>query len=238
MTGGDDSPADSRPESTSGESDSADEDADLPSEGADPASEEFLAFLDELRIMAQVGLEHADDPYDERRYERILELSSAWYGEAFELPSEEVRERFAEEVGYVTPKVSADAVVFDDEGRALLQRRADDGSWCLPGGYVEPNETPAETAVREAREETGLTVEVVDLVGIYPRKPGEYGPHGLIEHDYLCRPTGGELSLSREGDELRYWDVAAVPEWHKNHEAVARDAREMWERGLEDADRR
>jgi hypothetical protein len=41
------------------------------------ADDEFLAFLDELRIMAQVGLEYVDDPYDEERYERILELSAS-----------------------------------------------------------------------------------------------------------------------------------------------------------------
>ena len=129
--------------------------------------------------MAQVGLEYADDPYDEERYERILTLVSEWYGRSYDLPPEEVRQRFAEEVGYVTPKVCAEAVIFDSDGRLLLQKRTDDGTWCFPCGYTDPDESPAETSVRETREETGLTVEVDELAGIHTRKPGEHGPHCL-----------------------------------------------------------
>lgn len=185
--------------------------------------------LDELRILAKNGLEYADDPYDEERYERILELSSEWYGRSVDLPSEEVRARFAEEVGHVTPKVSADAAVFDDRGRILLQRRADEGTWCLPGGYAAPDEAPRETAVRETREETGLLVDPVELLGVYTRRAGEYGPHCLVIHLYHCTASGGELEVSHEGTDLRYWDVEDVPEWHKNHEEMARDAVEWWQ---------
>lgn len=194
----------------------------------DPAdtetNDDFLALLDELRIMAQVGLEYADDPYDEERYERIMILVSEWYGRSFDLPSEAVRERFAEEVGYVTPKVSADAAIFDSEGRILLQKRVDDGTWCLPCGFCDPNESPEETAVRETREETGLTVEVEELVDVYTRKPGTYGPHCLIRHSYLCTVVGGELSVSHEGEDVRYWALDEVPVWHKDHEPAARNA--------------
>ncbi|WP_227376552.1 NUDIX hydrolase N-terminal domain-containing protein [Haladaptatus halobius] len=190
--------------------------------------DDFLALLDELRIVAQVGLEHADDPYDEERYERILTLVSEWYGQSVDLPPEDVRARFAGEVGYVTPKVSADAAVFNADGRVLLQLRADDETWCLPGGFSDPNESPDETVVRETREETGLAVEPNDFVGVYTRKPGEYGPHCLVRHVYLCTVTGGEIETSREGTDVRYRAIEDVPVWHKDHEAIARDARDHW----------
>lgn len=190
---------------------------------------EFYAFLDELRILAQVGLEHADDPYDRERYERILTRVSELYGRSVDLPPEEVRARFAEEVGYATPKLSADAAVFDADGRVLLQKRTDDGTWCLPGGYADPDESPRETAVRETREETGLRVEVDSLAGVFTRKPGEFGPHCLVIHVYLCSVTDGTLEVSREGDGLRYWALDAVPDWHKNHERQARDAHAQWQ---------
>jgi ADP-ribose pyrophosphatase YjhB (NUDIX family) len=191
--------------------------------------DDFLSLLDELRIMAKVGLRYADNPYDEERYDRILELVSEWYGQSVELPPEEVRTRFDEEVGYVTPKVSADATVFDDDGRILLQRRADDGTWCLPCGFAEPNESPRETAIRETREETGLSVEPVDLIAIDTRKAGEYGPHCLVVHVYLCSVCGGELEVSHEGTDVRYWPIGEVPGWHKDHEQKARDAYEYWQ---------
>lgn len=188
----------------------------------------ILELLDELRIMASVGLRYADDPYDEQRYERMLALVSEWYGRSVELPATEVRDRLAEEVGYVTPKVSADAAVFDDAGRILLQQRADDETWCLPGGYTEPTESPRETAVRETKEETGLDVESIELVSVTTRKPGEYSPHALVVHVYLCVARGNTLSVSHEGLDVRYWSIEDVPVWHKDHEKAALTAYERW----------
>ena len=191
---------------------------------------DFYSFLDELRILAQVGLQYADNPYDEERYERILTRVSEFYGRSVDLPPAEVRSRFTVEVGRVTPKVSADAAVFNESGQILLQKRADDGTWCLPAGYAEPNEALDETAVRETKEETGLNVASEDLVRVYTRKPGEFGPHCLVIHVYLCTIRGGTVEVSHEGESIRYWSLDAVPDWHKNHEQQARDAHDEWKR--------
>lgn len=194
----------------------------------------LLALLEELRILAQNGVEYADNSYDQERYERIVELTAEWYRRSVDLPSTEVQARFAEEVGIITPKVSADAAVFDEDGRILLQLRADDNSWCLPGGYTKPNESPQETAVRETREETGLITEPIELVGVTTRKPGDYGPHCLVAHLYLCTRTGGELAVSHEGHDLRYWSIDQVSTWHKNHYELACDAYEVWQNSVQE----
>lgn len=188
-------------------------------EGAD-----LVALLDELRIHAANGLRYADDVYDEDRYERILELVEQRYAELADLPVPAVRERFRDEMGHVTPKVGARAVVFDDEGDVLLVKRADDGTWGLPSGYVEPGEAPSETAVRETREETGLRVSVDRLVDVYTREASpEYGPHALVAITYLCAIEGGEPTTSHETDAVAYRSLDDVPAWHKDHEAVARE---------------
>lgn len=188
-----------------------------------------LALLDEVRAIAQTGLHYAEDPYDRERYERLLDLACEGYGDAFDLPSAEVRERLAGDLGSITPKVGAEAAVFDEEGRILLQKRADDATWCLPCGWVAVGEAPAETAVRETREETGLAVRVLELVDVSDLPPGPVGgPHGQVAVSYLCERTGGELELSHEGLDLGYWVVEEVPAWHKVHERFARAARERW----------
>ena len=193
---------------------------------AEDRSEDLLSLLDELRIVAENGLNYAENPYDEERYERLLELTSEWYGRSVSLPPAEVRDRFAAEVGHVTPKVSANAAIFDDdEGRVLLERRADDGTWGLPGGYTDPNESPEGTAVRETCEETGLRVEPTDLVGVYTRTPGKYGPHCLVVHLYVCTVVGGDMEASHESEALRYRGVESVSDWHKDHRRMALDAR-------------
>lgn len=58
-------------------------------------------------------------------------------------------------------------LALDADGRVLLVQRADDGSWCLPGGGVEPGESWAEAARRECLEETGWLVEVTGVFGVY-----------------------------------------------------------------------
>ena len=59
------------------------------------------------------------------------------------------------------------AIIQDGDGRILLQQRSDNGLWGLPGGSVEIGESVRDAIVREVRGESGLTVEVIRLVGIY-----------------------------------------------------------------------
>jgi ADP-ribose pyrophosphatase YjhB (NUDIX family) len=190
---------------------------------------DILPLLDELQTIARTGLNFASNPYEHERYERILGLVSKYYGEALDLPPSDVRQRFVAELGYITPKVGAEAAVFDGEGRILLVRRSDDGLWCLPCGWVEPNESPEEAAVREAREETGLDVKSGYLVGVFTRKPGMgYGPHTAVAIIYLCEVLGGTLRGSHEAAEVRYWRIEEVPGWHELHRTYADAAQASW----------
>ena len=190
----------------------------------------LLAVLDELRSVAQNGLRYADDPYDENRYDRILRLVARCYGETFDVDSEAISERFREELTrtHVTPAIGAQAGIFDSANRILLQQRADTGAWCLPGGWIEPNESPASTAVRETREETGLEVRPEKLVDVYQLPPGErYGPHGQIVLLYLCSVEGGMLEHSHEGVDLAYRAIDEVTDWQNGHERFAREANRL-----------
>jgi len=193
---------------------------------------DLLTLLEELQALARTGLHFTPNPYDRERYERLLGIALVYYGKALALPPAAVRERLVGELGYITPKVGAHAAVFDAEGRLLLVRRADDGLWCLPCGWVEPNESPEETAVRETREETGLTVRARRLVNVYTRRADSgYGPHSAVAVGYLCEASGGELRPSHEILELGYFRIAEVPGWHELHAEYARGAWAAWREG-------
>ena len=93
---------------------------------------------------------------------------------------------------------SACAVVLDENGRILLGRRADNGKWALPAGAIAPGEQPADAAVREVYEETGVRIVVERLAGVMLRDVTY--PHGDI-CQYLnvwfrCKAVGGHAAVN------------------------------------------
>jgi ADP-ribose pyrophosphatase YjhB (NUDIX family) len=93
----------------------------------------------------------------------------------------------------------------------LLTRREDFEVWCLPGGGVEEGESLAEAGIREAREETGLEVELTRLVGVYSRLGG--GLHDVHAVLYAARPVGGTIQLQPgETIEAAFFPFDELPE--------------------------
>ena len=99
--------------------------------------------------------------------------------------------------------------VTDLDGRILLEHRVDNDLWALPGGTPEFGESILQTLVREVREETGLDVEVVGLVGLYsdPRHVIAYTDGEVRQQftlSFRCRLVGGSLQMDSESLELRW----------------------------------
>jgi ADP-ribose pyrophosphatase YjhB (NUDIX family) len=113
----------------------------------------------------------------------------------------------------------SNTVLINDAHQVLLHKRSDNGAWALPGGAMEIGESIEECAVREMFEETGLHVKIKRLVGVYSdpknycilRYPNGFAVHYLIVV-YEVEQIGGELLISDESTELRYFDVDAMPE--------------------------
>ena len=110
--------------------------------------------------------------------------------------------------------IGCSASVFDPTNqKMLLVRRADNGCWAVPGGYMEPGESVAEACVREVWEETGLEVHVNRLITVYstPHKLLEY-PDGnryqLVVLHFSAKAMGGKLNISYETTEVRYFSQA------------------------------
>lgn len=112
-------------------------------------------------------------------------------------------------------KAVAGAIV-DADHKILLQERTDTHNWSLPGGYMEYGETFLETLNREMKEDSGLTVEVVDMVGTFEQGFTTY-PNGdqaqVISRLYVVEPAGGSL-LTEETNEtlsLKYFSFSELP---------------------------
>ena len=130
----------------------------------------------------------------------------------------------------IRPSVSA--VIFDRRGRLLLQQRSDGGQWGLPGGSVEIGESITAAAAREVLEETGLTVRVRRLIGVYsdPALQVVRYPDGNVWHYvsvcFECTVKGGELTTCDETLALEYFSLRRLPATLlPNHRIRIRDAR-------------
>lgn len=114
-------------------------------------------------------------------------------------------------------RAAADAAVFDDSGRILLQHRADFNAWGLPGGSVEVGETLEQAILREVKEETGYDVQVVRLIGAYsdPVCTTARYPNGNVAHyvslTFECRVIGGSLQPNHESHGVAWFSPSALP---------------------------
>jgi 8-oxo-dGTP pyrophosphatase MutT (NUDIX family) len=114
----------------------------------------------------------------------------------------------------------AAAIVHDEAGRVLLERRSDGGLWGPPAGAVDPGETPAQAIVREVLEETGLSVEPTGVVAVLggPDYRFAYANGDLCEYVttvFACRVLGGELRpADGESLDLRYFRTDDLPPLH------------------------
>ncbi|MEV4474438.1 NUDIX domain-containing protein [Nonomuraea salmonea] len=116
--------------------------------------------------------------------------------------------RLREKVGtdlLMLPSVTG--FVFDDAGRMLLARHGDVGLWAAPGGGVDPDERPEAAVLRELREELGVEIEVLGLVGVYggPEFRTVY-PNGhevgYVITGYGCRLAPGSPAPRPDGVEI------------------------------------
>jgi ADP-ribose pyrophosphatase YjhB (NUDIX family) len=112
-------------------------------------------------------------------------------------------------------KVAVSAVVLDESGRILMIRRTDNDLYAIPGGGLEAGETVSEAVAREVLEETGIRVEVVDLVGVFsnPEHVIAYDDGEVRQEFSICfraRPVGGSLRTSEESKEVLWVAPTAV----------------------------
>jgi phosphoglycolate phosphatase-like HAD superfamily hydrolase/ADP-ribose pyrophosphatase YjhB (NUDIX family) len=163
---------------------------------ADASATAWLAIAQRLQALAQAGLAYDPHVYDAERYQEILALSQRMLGHLTGLPIPFFAQAVAAERGYPTPKVDVRAVLFRGADEILMVReKSDGGRWSLPGGWADVGCTPFEVAVKEVREETGLTVEAQRLLALWDMRRHPHSPQAFAIYKavILCRVLDGEL---------------------------------------------
>ena len=173
--------------------------------------EKWLDWAVELQSIAQAGLFYGKDVFDKERYERIREIAAEMVSLQSEIPVEKVKDLFCNEVGYQTPKLDTRAAIFQDD--KILLVKENNGTWSLPGGWVDVDISVEENVIKEVKEEAGLDVTADLVIAVQDREK-----HNLPIYAYkvckifvLCTITGGSFQKNIETQESRYFPKNALP---------------------------
>ena len=174
--------------------------------------ERWLSWAIEIQSIAQAGLTYGKDVYDKERYERLREISAEMVAHKADLSVGKVKNLFCNETGYQTPKVDTRAAIFK-EGKILLVHEKN-GTWSLPGGWCDVNQSVAENTVKEVLEEAGLKVRAERLIAVQDRNRHNIPmyAYGVVKIFVLCKTLGGEFVSNIETTESRYFARNELPE--------------------------
>jgi ADP-ribose pyrophosphatase YjhB (NUDIX family) len=194
---------------------------------------DLARWSESLAAIARTGMGFTENLYERERYEEVLHIAADIKAAANELVAEQdldaeeaaVRretDHFVQEwmesigegvPGYVTPKVAVGAIVGNDAGEILLVQRKDSGIWLYPTGWADVGYSPAEVAVKEVSEETGIECEPVRLLGVVDGQRMGFSRFGMYMLLFHCRATGGELTPHPlETADVGWFAADALPE--------------------------
>lgn len=172
---------------------------------------QWLDWAKELQFIAQSALAYCKDSFDIERFQRIREISAEILSTYSGLSVEKVKGLFCNENGFQTPKLDTRAAIFDDDKILLVHET--NGTWSLPGGWVDALETIKSNTQKEVREEAGLEVTASRLIAVQDRNKHNDPPYAynVCKVFVLCEIIGGEFTANIETTETAYFALDELP---------------------------
>lgn len=172
---------------------------------------QWLEWAKELQFLAQTGLTYSKDVFDIERFERIREISAEIISAQSELSLEKVKDLFCNETGFQTPKLDTRAAIFKEDKILLVKER--NGTWSLPGGWVDVNQTVKSNTEKEVEEEAGLKVEATRIIAVQDRNMHNMPPYAynVCKIFVLCEILSGYFQPNIETTESDYFRLEELP---------------------------
>lgn len=176
-----------------------------------PEEAAWLNLAMELQFIGQAGVTYSPDPFDRERFERIREIAAEMMSRSTGFPLAQVKSVFCNETGFQTPKLDTRAAIFQEDKILLVRER--NGTWSLPGGWVDLLESIKSNTVKEVREEAGLEVIPIRLIALQDRKLHNLPvyAYGVTKAFVLCEIVGGGFTANTETVESRYFGLDELP---------------------------
>jgi ADP-ribose pyrophosphatase YjhB (NUDIX family) len=174
--------------------------------------EKWLEWAARLQSIAQAGLTFGESQYDLDRYQQIRTLSVEILHEYTGISNEKIRDLFASETGYQTPKVDIRASVLRDD-KILMVREKIDGAWSLPGGWADVNTSVSESAARECLEEAGARVKPkrILIIHLADRHYNFPYPYTIYKIFVECELIENYFSDNTETLEAGFFSIDSLP---------------------------
>jgi ADP-ribose pyrophosphatase YjhB (NUDIX family) len=171
----------------------------------------WINWVRRLQSIAQNGRNYCKNEFDLQRYQQVEDIAAEIAAKHSDGELQTIKVMFRQETGPATPKIDVRAVVISENKIMLVKERGD--GWTLPGGWVDPGESPSEAAVRETKEESGFDVNAVRLMAIYDRDrhghpPCPFHVYKLI---FLCGLVGGSAKTSLETEAACFFGEKELP---------------------------
>jgi ADP-ribose pyrophosphatase YjhB (NUDIX family) len=172
----------------------------------------WLEWAKQLQSIAQAGLTYSKDVYDLERFQLIRNISVEILSQQADIDKTVIKDLFANETGYATPKVDIRSVVFMGN-KILMVRENTDGDWSLPGGWGDIGLTPSEVAVKEVKEESGFDVKPIKLIGVLDKKchPHPPSPYHVYKMFIQCEIVGGTPKEGMETSAVEFFAENELP---------------------------
>lgn len=176
-------------------------------------SVKWLEWAQRIQSLSQAGLTYTKNVYDIERFEELRAISTEIMNEYTGLEMEKLKNLFASEAGYQTPKVDIRGAVFQN-GKILLVREIIDDKWSLPGGFCDVGLSPAENIVKEIKEESGFDVAPIKLLALLDMKKHEHPPQPFHYYKVFihCGIVAGKAEKGIETKDVQFFSENNLPE--------------------------
>lgn len=174
--------------------------------------DKWIDFAIRIQSIAQAGLAYGKDRYDIERYQELREIAAEMMSLKSDISVEKVKNLFCNESGYQTPKLDTRAAVFID-GKILLVHE-NNGTWALPGGWCDVDQSVSSNIEKEVFEESGLYVKSKRVIAVQDWRKHNVQNHayGIIKIFMLCEFIDGNFKENIETTEIGVFTRHDIPD--------------------------
>lgn len=172
--------------------------------------EELYDYLLKMQSIARIGLTYSTDSYAIDNYHQINDLTLEMLQNLQDVKLD--RNNYFREGIYPTPNISCRAVIINDKNEILLVREVNSNKYSMPGGWCDLYDSPKEAITNECKQEAGVDVDIIRLVGVTNRTPFKFNksvPEYVLIFE--CK-VKGELGVHEyETNDVKYFDINNLP---------------------------